>query len=433
MHEATGQPAEIRPDACEPAAPAAKACLPTALLVLPWNPDEIGGVSEVVVNLHRLLSAMPRFRPRLLVDAYPYRNFRRDIAGTIGRVDLFHVPAVPGRGKGIYHFAAFAGRLPLALYRLVTYLRRENVRAINIHYPTIGAASLLLARSLADSNVPVVLSFHGSDLKAVHEAGPLHRRIWTGIIARCDAVVACSRALADEIAHCFPDVGRKLHVVHNGVDGAACREAHASAALPSELRDRRFIACVATFEEKKGQDVLLAGFRTVARAVPALCLALVGRSGPTLDSLRAAAADEALDGRVFLFPDHDHAGTLAVMAAADLLVLPSRQEPFGIVILEAASLGIPVVASRVGGIPEIIEDRRSGILVPPDDVAALRDAILAMLRDPGLARRYAARLRAAAEARFTWRQATERYLALFSLVRRRGTAPHADGAPHSAH
>jgi starch synthase len=133
-----------------------------------------------------------------------------------------------------------------------------------------------------------------------------------------------------------------------------------------------------------------------------------------------------------IFPDCSHADTLATIAAAELFVLPSRQEPFGIVLLEAASLGTPVVASRVGGIPEIVEDGRTGVLVPPEDPGVLAAAIHALLRDPDRARRHAAALRDVAESRFTWHQAAESYVALFRPVRRGRSATRSGGAPHSA-
>jgi starch synthase len=95
------------------------------------------------------------------------------------------------------------------------------------------------------------------------------------------------------------------------------------------------------------------------------------------------------------------------------MVHPARQEPFGLVILEAASLDVPVIACNVGGIPEIVEDGRSGRLVPRDDPGALAAAIAAALGDMDTMRAYAARLRSDAETRFTWERAAAAYARLF--------------------
>jgi glycogen(starch) synthase len=121
-----------------------------------------------------------------------------------------------------------------------------------------------------------------------------------------------------------------------------------------------------------------------------------------------------------------HEQTLAAIAGAELLVLPSRREPFGIVLLEAGSLGVPVVASRVGGIPEIVEDDASGRLVAPDDAGALARAIGELLGDRAEAQRLAANLRRAAETRFTWRRAADRYAAILGLAPA-GEPARADG------
>jgi glycosyltransferase involved in cell wall biosynthesis len=112
-----------------------------------------------------------------------------------------------------------------------------------------------------------------------------------------------------------------------------------------------------------------------------------------------------------------------------LLVHPSRREPFGIVILEAASLGVPVITTRVGGIPEIVEDGRCGWLVPPDDPDALAVAIGEALAEPELARRRAAALAADIDARFSWRVAAAAYAALFKG--RTAALPDEGAARHS--
>ena len=390
---------------------------PTVLLVLPWSPDHVGGVSEVVINLHRQLGSRNAVRPRLLVDTYRCHAFATMETRALGRVDAFYLPTPAAPGKGLRHFLAFACHLPAAVRRLAGYLRDENVCAINFHFPSLCFVTALLARRLVGRNVRVILSFHGSDLQIAAAGGVLQRRLWRFAVGACDAVVACSRAFGDEIARRFPGLGGKLHVIHNGVDVAACRSATQGTSLPSELQGRPFIACVATFETKKAQDVLLESFGRIAREFPDLCLALAGGSGPTFASLRERAAAAPCKDRVFFYADLPHEQALTLIAGARLLVLPSRQEPFGIVVLEAASLGVPVVASRVGGLPEIIDDGQSGVLVTPDSVDELAQAIAAMLRSPSLAAHYADTLRRTAQERFAWRLAADRYAALYASGR----------------
>jgi glycosyltransferase involved in cell wall biosynthesis len=387
---------------------------PTALLVLPWNPDHVGGVSEVVINLHRQIAARGSLRPRLLVDTYGCHDFAAVATRALGEADAFYLPAPAAPGKGPRHFLAFLWHLPRAVLRLARYLRQENVCAVNFHFPSLSVMTVLLARRFAGRPVRIVLSFHGSDLQSAAGCGVLQRRLWRLSVAACDAVVACSHAFGGDVGRHFPGLGDRLHVIHNGVDAAACRAATGSTRLPPELQHRPFIACVATFEEKKGQDILLQSFARIAAAFPEIGLAMAGASGATLANLREQAAAMPCRDRIFFYVGLPHEQALTLIAGARLLVLPSRQEPFGIVVLEAASLGVPVVASRVGGLPEIVDDGRSGVLVSPDNVDKLERAIAALLRDPALAASHADNLRRVAEARFPWRLAADRYAALYA-------------------
>jgi glycosyltransferase involved in cell wall biosynthesis len=408
----------------------ADAATPTLLLVMPWSPDAIGGVSQVVINLHRTFAAAGGLVPRVLVDTYPLRAITPRETRALGRVDGFYLAPVAGRGR-IRHALALAARGPVALIRLRRYLRQNAVRAINIHYPSLSAVLLLLARRLYDRRVPVVLSFHGADLNPPRDAGRLDRLIWRVVIRDSDAIVACSAALGKEVREVFPEAAGKLHVVLNGIDSAACRTTAQSVPLPATLQGKRYLACVGTFEHKKGQDVLLAAFRRIALEFPDLHLVLVGRTGPTLSALQASTAEHDIQRRVNFLPDRDHGRALSVLAGAELMVHPSRREPFGIVILEAASLGVPIIATRVGGIPEIVEHGRSGWLVPPDDPDALAVAIREALAQPDLARSRAAALAAEVDARFSWRAAAAAYATLFK--RRPAILPDQGGARRSGH
>jgi glycosyltransferase involved in cell wall biosynthesis len=127
----------------------------------------------------------------------------------------------------------------------------------------------------------------------------------------------------------------------------------------------------------------------------------MGRDDGLRDALSALASELGLADRVLLLPAYPHERALAACRAALMLVAPSRVEPFGLVVIEAAAVGTPVVACRVGGIPEIIEDNASGLLVEPDDVRGLADAIRRMLSEPELRNQFASALFQRVEANFT--------------------------------
>lgn len=394
----------------------------SVLFVLPWSPDHVGGVNEVVINLVRWFWANSPLRPELLVSSTGDRYIDRRETTSLGPVDWFDLPSPLRPRLGISSLVrdglSYAYRAPRGVFRLARYFRRQRVCAINFHYPAPSALTLLLAKWFAGRSCRMVLSFHGSDAVWLGLGGLIRSQLWRTILRRCDAVVVCSSALAEEVQGYLPGVDLPIEVIHNGVDIAACRDAGRVTPLPEAMQGRRYIVNVATFEEKKGQDVLLASFREIAKKYTDLQLVLVGRSGPTQDVIEALAAEPGLSGRVMIYPNMPHDETLRVIAGAELFVLPSREEPFGIVVLEAACFDVPVVASRVGGVPEIIEDKVSGSLVPVGDPVALSGAVQALLQDRDLAGTYAGNLRDVVESRFTWDHAAQRYAKLFGVDER---------------
>ncbi|HXF74030.1 MAG TPA: glycosyltransferase, partial [Actinomycetota bacterium] len=140
------------------------------------------------------------------------------------------------------------------------------------------------------------------------------------------------------------------------------------------------VATVANFKIHKGHRHLLEAASIVRRSLPEARFVLAG-VGPTEPRVREQAAALGLDGSVVFAGLRDDAPRIA--AASDLFVLPSEREGLPIALLEAMALGRAVVATRIGGIPEVVEEGRQGILVPPRDPAALAEAILALLGDPG--------------------------------------------------
>lgn len=144
----------------------------------------------------------------------------------------------------------------------------------------------------------------------------------------------------------------------------------------------QIVGVVARLEPEKGHPTLLEAWPTVLRAVPDSYLLIVGE-GSRRDALEAQARELRIAHRVVFTGRRDDVP--AVTAALDVAVLPSYREAQGLTILEAMALSRPVVASDVGGIPEMIEDGVTGLLVPPHDADALAAAIVRLLRDHPLA------------------------------------------------
>jgi glycosyltransferase involved in cell wall biosynthesis len=233
------------------------------------------------------------------------------------------------------------------------------------------------------------------------------------LVRLAEAIVVNSSATAARLGR-LPRAAAKLTVVPNGVDPVRFAPGPADAGLGRALGLDPAVPVVGYFgrlERGKGVDVLVDAAARLHAKLPATAFLFVG-DGPQRDTLMARAAAAGLPAR-FAGQRDDVAALLRLCAA---VVLPSRQEAFGRVLIEAMAAGVPVVASAVGGIPEVCVDGVTGLLVPPEDPDALAVAIALTLTDQAAT---AARVTAAAadvRARFDLAAHAARVQAVYARV-----------------
>ena len=206
---------------------------------------------------------------------------------------------------------------------------------------------------------------------------------------RSQGIISNSREGAEYAARQMGLPMSRFSIVHNGVevpeppaDAVAALRKEYTATTPNGQADAPFetlLLFVGRLVEHKNLPRLLDAFARVAAERPHVRLLLVG-GGPLHDTLAARIRELKLDERALLLGERSDVA--ALMKAADLLVAPSLREGMSNVILEAMALGLPVLATRVGGTPEVIEDGRHGVLVDPTDTQALADAMLQLIDDP---------------------------------------------------
>lgn len=305
---------------------------------------------------------------------------------------------------------------PLAFSRIVRVLRGLQVDVLHTHLFDPSVVGLLAG---AVACVPIrVMTRHYSDY---------HTRIGKRWHTRLDRL--CTR-LAHRVIAISHDTARvmrdeehapenKIVVVHNGIDLArVARPVDAElAALRRELdlEDKAVISVVARLHPEKGQEHLFRAMPAiVARSPRPPCLLVAGtgsfRSAYQAEVERLGVADAVR----FLGFRED---ATRILAASDVVVLPSVAEGFGLVAAEAMALGCAVVATRVGGIPEVVEDGVSGILVPPASPDHLADAVLALLKDPDRRRDLGIAGRSRVEKYFRFATMMRRYEALYEDLR----------------
>jgi glycosyltransferase involved in cell wall biosynthesis len=380
------------------------------LFVLPWEPASASGVNQVVLNLFHEFEAHGRMRPLLLIQSWKHAEPETEHVGKRTYI-RFRIRSPESASGSLRSFVAYWLLLPLELWKLWRVLRVNDVVVVNVHYPGLSVTSFSLLKLMGAYRGRLVLTFHGLDFKLAAEAEGWRRALWTWNGLRADAITACSQALADELIDRFPEWKDRVRAIHNGLDVERfVAEAEVATELDSMLKGTRFILNVGTYEAKKGQDVLIRAFERIASRFPDVLLVLVGNMGPTRLALGALVAELRLTERVIFRENVDHANIGAYYRNATVFAMPSRNEPFGIAILEAAAFGVPIVASRVGGVPEIIASPRCGMLVEPDDPAQLGQALERLLADPAQASAIGTCLRQHVIECLSWTVAYREYL-----------------------
>ncbi len=383
------------------------------LFVLPWDFQLVGGVNTVVANLAGECARSGRALPLLLMGLWEYPELTEGTARGLTAAS-YRLRSPAGNELDLRTVVAFVLTLPSALVVVARFLRRHHVAVVNVHYPGSATLVFVLLRRLRLFRGRLLLSIHGSDVFQAAQTTGIVRWLWRLMLRQSDAVIACSAHLAQECATAFPGAADRLHVIRNGVDVRGI-EAAARHELPDELKGFPYLLSVGNFQDSKGHDVLLRAFLRLAPSNPGLHLVCVGQTGPTLPALKAMSLGHGLDTRIHFREDVTPDRVGAYYAGATLFVQPSRREALGIAILEAGVLRKPVVACRVGGIPEILRHRENGILVEPEDDRALADAIAMLLEDRDLARRLGEALYHDVSQRFTWSQAWREYLAIAGI------------------
>lgn len=257
---------------------------------------------------------------------------------------------------------------------------------------TLGKATLLTTHSISFS--------HESSLwKALGLTFPLLNHY----LKYPNEIIAVSKAAKAFVEH-FTD--SPVRVIPNGVDDERFRPLgnKEKELVREELGiNGDLILYVSRMSFRKGPHVLLNAFQNIARERSDATLVMVG-SGEMLPFLKAQAKFLGIEERV-RFMGYVPDGLLPKLyASADVFVLPSTTaEAFGIVVLEAMASGVPVVTTTVGGIPEVVKESGSGLLVPPGDEAALAEAVLRLLSDKELAKKFGESGRKAVETCYSWR------------------------------
>jgi len=265
-----------------------------------------------------------------------------------------------------------------AVDAVASHLAAVKADVVHNHMYRAEVVGTQAAWALAEAGTPrpmVVGTVHSSRIRSEED-----RDLVRQLTPRMDHLIAVSRAIVRKLEDEGRD-GAPVSLIYNGVDLTRYAEPDICGTLHSEFPipvGAPIVGVVARLEPEKGHPTLLDAWPAVVAAVPEAHLLIVGE-GSQQEALELQARSLGIDGSVTFTGRRDDVP--AVTAALDIAVLPSYREAQGLSILEAMALSRPVVASAVGGIPEMIEHGRTGLLVPPHEPEPLAASIVRLLQD----------------------------------------------------
>lgn len=271
-------------------------------------------------------------------------------------------------------------------------------------------------------DVPLVSTIHATEAgrHSGWVSGTVNRQVHSvewWLARESDSLITCSASMRDEVTRLFGPELPDVSVIHNGIDIQTWPFALRSApgAIPELLFAGRL-------EYEKGLQDLLAALPRIRRTHPGTILTVAG-TGTQYDWLTEQVRRHRVTKAVRFIGAVDHAELVDLMHRCAAIVLPSRYEPFGIVALEAAATGAPLVVSTAGGLGEAVSDPMTGLTFTPGDVAGIAAAVRATLSDPGAAAARARRARDRLTEEFSWGEVAERTIGVYLAAKRRVRHP----------
>jgi glycosyltransferase involved in cell wall biosynthesis len=369
-------------------------------------PPQIGGLEIAAASVAQQLAS--RGHKITVVTSSPTLRIsqgRDDFGLTIHRLP-FALPRLVCRagarrlGRSVVRSLASPAVAPACLFQLVRIIKRVRPDIVNVHYIAENAFFALAARRFVPFRL--VVSLHGDDIERYPHRSATAQWLTRWALSEADYVLANSAHILAQAQRIVPTVRAESCVVGNGVEVEAFESAQPF------THARPYILCVGNFGPKKGFDILIQAFYQIRRDHPGVDLVMAG-DGYERRHCQHLASDLGIADSVVFLGKVPNSQVPALMKGCQLFVLPSRQEPFGIVLLEAMAAKTPIVATRVGGVPEIITDRQEGLLVEPQSPQSLAEAISLSLADRSMASALGANGYDKVKRQFTWAAVCDRF------------------------
>ncbi|MGG1942309.1 N-acetyl-alpha-D-glucosaminyl L-malate synthase BshA [Paenibacillus polymyxa] len=332
----------------------------------------LGGSGVVATELGKLL-AEKGHEVHFIANSIPFR-----LGGAFQKNIFYHEVEV----NDYYVFRYPPYDLSLAT-KMAQVAQMKNLDVLHVHYAVPHAVCAYLAKEMVGDHLKVVTTLHGTDITVLAQDESLKDLIRLAI-NKSDAVTAVSKDLIRETIDAL-EITRPIDLTYNFVDKRVYYPRDAAAlrrdfAQPHE----KIMMHISNFRPVKRVGDVLDIFDRVQQKVPAKLL-LVGE-GPDLPKIRCKIESLGLQDKVFFLGKQDQIAE--VISMADVLLLPSEKESFGLVALEAMACGVPTIGSQAGGVPELVVHGSTGYLAEIGNTEAMADYAVELLSDEAMAERF---------------------------------------------
>lgn len=381
------------------------------LIVTPYFPPLTGGVATYVDLCGRLLRRRGHQVSVIVLGASHLITPRNN--DNFPRVYDFYlrppwVPAAPIRG-----FIAFLVYFVPTLLKLAWFLKKQDIELIMIEYPVPDMYYFYVLKPLM--KLKLIVGIHGDDILSLHLLLRYERWLVKRMARGANWLLAHSSSLMSQAERLVGHLNGNRSYLPCGIETNELRALAKKDIAQFAVPMRPYVLTVAKLYERKGLDVLLHAVEKISETVSGYRFVIVG-DGPEELALKTLAVQLGIGDIVIFVGELQKEQIAKLYHHSEFFVLPSRSEPFGIVLLEAMAFGKAVIGTKVGGIPEFVTDGLNGILVPPNDPAILAESIILLINNPELRSKIAKNGFDLVERQYDFRVIVGRYVELFQKI-----------------
>jgi glycosyltransferase involved in cell wall biosynthesis len=381
------------------------------LLVTPWRPSLTGGISTVVNQLRSEFCKKGHDVTVLVGNGRNILNKEKNADGKLVYEVYLRSPVSNERPIRAIVMCWIAYPFTIAQLLWLSWYRKVN--AIIIQYPLPGMFYFALLKNICGLTLIVV--YQGNDAHDLSKWDRRERKLINSLLQRADAVVAVSGNLLKKVREACPGLKfRREQLLPNGAPIDLVDQAEIELMKAHVPTDFAFTAC--HLIHRKGVDVLIEAIKIAKDWGTNIQLVIAG-DGPEKENLLQLARTNNLAQQIKFIGDQSHLQILSLMKSCLFFVLSSRAEGMPLVIVEAMACGKSVVATDVDGVPEIVQNGVTGILVPADDCQLLAKGMVRLYSDSNYRKSLENKAKARAIREYSWESIADRYLELIEACK----------------